>query len=208
MLGSLNEIEVMVRRCCRAVGMSWGLSYEAGRALRCLASCGIDVVAPLLPLLARADSCWDGGESSAWSSIAQGCRLSDGGQVCGKQIYERQVVLRDVLSPILLVGFLVRAFERWEGDVSVGWGEVLVAVTDGGFLVRGEGVGVVRGDVVDVVDVVVEVGGVECSSGNWYGVGDVVEGIEVGEGDWKLLEGYARRTYVRTSAGSRERGAG
>ena len=129
--------------------------------------------------------------------------MSDGGQVCGKQI-----VLRDVLSPILLVGFLVRAFERWEGDVSVGWGEVLVAVTDGGFLVRVEGVGVVRVDVVDVVDVVVEVGGVECSSGNWYGVGDVVEGIEVGEGDWKLLEGYARRTYVRTSAGSRERGAG
>ena len=44
--------------------------------------------------------------------------------------------------------------------------------------------------------------------GVFYGVGSLVGGVEVEEGDWGLLGGYASRTYVVASEGSRARGAG
>ncbi len=234
MLCSLNEIEVMVQRSCRGSGMSWGLSYEAGRALRCLASGGVGFLSPLLSLLDRVDGeearCFapmslQGGElcarrgkgdSGGLSPIAAGCGLSDGGsEVCGKR-----VVLRDVLSPVLLLGFLFRGRARWGGYVSVRRGEIVVVVGGEGFFVKGgsenkngdekglrilEIVEIVRGDVV-----------VEACEGakknlpgeDFYKVGNVMEGVEVAERDWRLLENYAARTYVVASAGSRERGAG
>ncbi len=202
----------MVRRACRGVGVAWGLSYEAGSALRCLASGGVDFISPLLSYLARMDASVDvldrDGGSSGLCPIATGCGLSDG----GIEVYGERVMFRDVLSPVLLLGFLLRSVECWGGCVSVRWGGIVVVVGEGGFLVAGEGgennsegLGYICGDVV------VEVGDSmkgDISGGVFYGVGDIVGGVGVREGEWGLLGGYAGRTYVVASAGSRARGAG
>ena len=232
MLCSLNEIEVLVRRSCRGVGLSWGLSYEAGCALRCLASGGVDVLSPLLSYLACVDSCVDGGEACSFAPVSlagreggewrargagglcpivAGCGLSDGGvEVCGER-----VMLRDVLSPVLLLGFLLRGIERWGSYVSVSWGGIVVVVGGGGFLVSGEdgngnaeGLGCVCGDVVVEVCEAGDMLAGDMSRGVFYGVGSFVGEIEVGGEEWDLLGGYAGRGYVVASAGSRERGAG
>ena len=244
MLCSLNEIEVLVRRSCRGVGLSWGLSYEAGCALRCLASGGVAVLSPLLSYLASVDSCVasctneggeacsfapvslagiEGGDGVEWRArggeggsgglcpIVAGCGLSDGGvEVCGER-----VMLRGVLSPVLLLGFLLRGIERWRSYVSVSWGGIVVVVGGGGFLVSGEdgngnaeGLGCVCGDVVVEVCEAGDMLAGDMSRGVFYGVGSFVGDIEVGGEEWDLLGGYAGRGYVVASAGSRERGAG
>ena len=205
---SLNEVEVMVRRACRGVGLAWGLSYEAGSALCCLASGGVDFLSPLLSYLASVDACDSNANGGGLCPIANGCELSDG----GVEVWGERVMLCNVLSPVLLLGFLLRSVERWGGCVSVRWGGVVVLVSEGGFLViekSGENDDGELGNVCG--DVVVEVAdgmGEDISGGVFYGVGDVVQGVGVREGEWRLLGGYAGRTYVVASAGSRERGAG
>ena len=217
-LCSLNEIEVTTRRACRGVELSWGLSYEAGHAMRCLAGAGVEFLPPLLSFLARVDgkkTCsfapaslrggeWhtSGKKADGLSPIAAGCGLSDGGsEVCGER-----VVLHDVLSPVLLLGFLWRGLERWENCVSVRWGGIVVVVESGGFLVAGGDENVDGDVVVEVCEERGEDGG--ALGGVLYKVGSFVGDIEVAEEDWKILGSYASRIYVAASEESRTRGAG
>ena len=128
--------------------------------------------------------------------------MSDGGsEVCGER-----VVLRDVLSPVLLLGFLWRGLERWENCVAVRWGKVVVVVRSGGFLVAGGDENVDGDVVVEVCEERGEDGG--ALGGVLYKVGSFVGDIEVAEENWKILGSYASRIYVAASEESRTRGAG
>ena len=73
---SLNEIDAMVLKAARGVGLSWGLAQEAGRAARWLTVAGIDGAALAADVLAAHDGnaqAMPGEGSAGWHANGGPC---------------------------------------------------------------------------------------------------------------------------------------
>ena len=137
---SLNETEAMAKRAARGAGYSWGLAEEAGKAVRWLCINGLDGCGILARLLDRVDTGratglspmsvaedWSGASGQLCPLIA-GASLSDHASL----LRDREIVMRNVLFPALVLPFAAAAAATSETAVSVNWdGKETVCLASG-----------------------------------------------------------------------------
>ena len=144
MTGSLNELEILVKRATRGAGWSWGIAEEAGKSARWLASRGFPAGRLVLAWLQHGEgipyreripadprsSRWAAG-SGFLCPVCTGCALSDRGTGT-PPVFPLHLVA--VATPLLLVPFLERLARalrqpvclegegiRWVLDGADGW---------------------------------------------------------------------------------------
>lgn len=191
---SLNEISSTAKKAARGAGFSWGVSDEAGMAVRWLTSRGVDGCAALAILLQRVDTVdlatiKPEPNKGVWATngpflcpISTGCTVSD----FGPATYD----FRTVVAPILLLPFV----STWRGaTLTMATG---VAATNGKLIF-------LTGD-CEVADADVRV------------TAELRETIPVPHvhranpdpDSWQILLSFAHRTYAPATEESRRRGAG
>lgn len=127
---SLNEIEGMARRAARGAGYSWGLAEETGKAVRWLCANGLDGCATLARLFEQTGTVaknrlaplsltveW-AGASGRLCPLTAGAALSD----CADRLGKHDIVMHDVLCPVLVVPFAAAAAKATGNVVALGWG--------------------------------------------------------------------------------------
>lgn len=145
---SLNEIEAQAKRAARGAGLSWGMSEEAGRATRWLAS--FDLPGPVLlrHLLTQNDGVpheqiaprLDGGpwqsEFGALCPLAAGATLND----MADQLHAWQPVeMTKVSFPLLVLPFAAWVAWHIEWPVRVIWQDVRIDTDGAGIWIDGAG---------------------------------------------------------------------
>ena len=209
---SLGELEALCRKAARGAGFDWGPAEEAGRAVRRLATLGLPGAELLL---VRLDAC-DGARArdlsprsldGEWRSggtvlcpILAGASLADVAERLGDT---GEIVLHDVLAPLLLVPFAGLAARRLNRAVSVAWTDVLMI--DDGDALR------LDGEHERVTDA--RAGTIRCrvlANGDAL-AGEPLPRITRARPDpacIERLDAFARRTYAPATEESRMRGAG
>lgn len=136
---SLNEIEAMSKRAARGSGLSWGLSEEAGKASRWLASHDLAGPAALADVLTQNDQqpCKDLTPKSldgVWQArsgtlcpLVSGAALND---CAGRLTANQAIEMENVTHPLLVVPFAAWAAIHIGVPVAVTWLDVRL-VTDG-----------------------------------------------------------------------------
>lgn len=205
---SLNEIDAQAKRAARGAGLSWGISEETGKAVRWLSAHDLPGVATLAALLERIDQVpaetlapktLDG----VWASFSgplcpllSGAALNDCADLLSQN---REIRLKNVLHPILLVPFAAWAALHIKAPVAVSWLKVRFA-TDGRALeITGpEG----ERDVPHAEDVTCKTGGALANPE------PPSERGRVSSTAWARLGEFAQRTYAPATEQSRLLGAG
>lgn len=143
---SLNEIEALSKRASRGAGLSWGMSEEAGRAVRWLAShdlAGVDLLADVLtrndqvPPDQTAPESLDGVWHAASGTL---CPLSSGAALndCADRLAIGQsITMANMSHPLLVVPFAAWAAIHIGAAVKVSWADT--DITTDGFRVWVEG---------------------------------------------------------------------
>lgn len=211
---SLNELEALCRKAARGAGLDWGPADEAGRAARRLAA--FDLPGPELLLARLARHAGDGVPAGAlsprsldgewWSAgevlcpVLAGAALSDAAWRLGDA---GEIVLHDVICPLLLTPFVGLAARQLGTPVSVAWADLIL--TDDGCVLWLDGT---RARIFDErADTVRCVTGAALDTPSGKPLSQVtrarpdpvcVEG----------LEAFAQRTYAPATEESRLRGAG
>ncbi len=136
---SLNEIEALSKRAARGAGLSWGMSEEAAKATRWLASHDLGGVALLAEMLAQndkmphvdnaptsLDGVWQA-PRGALSPLTSGAALND----CAARLDADQAIeMAHVSHPLLIVPFAAWAAIHINAPVAVSWLDIHVE-TDG-----------------------------------------------------------------------------
>ena len=207
---SLSEIEATALKAAHGAGHYWGVSEDAGRAVRWLCSAGIDGCAALVGLLSGNDA-RDPGErdpgspqvtSTAWNSLTGTlCPLLTGTAISdhASLITAEGITLQQVARPVLLVPFAASAARLAHTGFSVKW-QGASAFTDGfGLALSQERGGL---DVAFAKRVTVRrKRGVRCRPLR-------MSRFHPTDSDWAKLEAFASRTYAPATDESRLLGAG
>ena len=206
---SLAEIEVMALKAARGTGHSWGVSEDAGQAVRWLCSAGIDGCAALVALLSSKRSnarVRKPGSpkvsTSTWKSptgtlcpLLTGTALSD----FASSLVTGGIDLECVARPVLLLPFSATAARLAHTGFSVEW-QGASSFTDGfglGFPKECGGLDVALAERVTVRPE----RGVGCRPLR-------MSRFRPNDRDWAKLEELAGRTYAPATDESRLRGAG
>ena len=206
---SLNEIDALAKRAARGAGLSWGMSEEAGKAVRWLASHQLAGAAALAEILAQNDdiatceiapTSLDGiwkATSSRLCPLASGAALND----CAARLAAGEAIeMENVSHPLLVAPFAAWAAIQIGAPVAVTWSDVRIE-TDG------------YGIRVDDPSTQIDVASVErLSCSRVKGQADAViqpaQRGEVSSSVWSCLSVYAHRTYAPATEESRLLGAG
>ena len=197
---SLNEIDAMVLKAARGVGLSWGLAQEAGRAARWLTVAGIDGAALAADVLAAHD-----GNAQAMPGEGSAGWHADGGPCCplllGAALSDRLPEVRDgfaaELRHTLFLAPFLAPFQAMQGQGQASGVRITGAAT--ALTVFGrccQGYGAPR----DMVTIAV------CDGAPPAHVPR--HSATVDPKVWALLDRFAGRTYAPATEASRLAGAG
>lgn len=206
---SLNEIESLSKRAARGAGLSWGMSEEAGRAVRWLASHGlpgVDLMADVLGRydLMRYDQLCPKSVDGIWEALsgtlcpfASGATLND----CADRLSTGQSIeISNVSHPLLVVPFAAWASVHIQAPVTVSWHNTCIST---------DGYGIWVDDPNGTMD---QTGAVSliCSRAepmNNRATAPAHRG-SVSQTTWTRLGAFAHRTYAPATEQSRILGAG
>lgn len=206
---SLNEIEALAKRAARGAGLSWGMSEEAAKATRWLASHGLPAAGVLADTLKQTDlidrrdvapmsldGVW-GASNGVLCPLASGAALND---CAGRLAEEQDIRMAQVSHPLLVVPFAAWAAIHIKAPVHVSWESVQVETDGFGLWIEG-----VQSDIAMTTSV-----SLTCSK-----VTDAGAAFEapakrgfVSDAAWAQLNELAHRTYARATEESRMLGAG
>lgn len=205
---SLNEVQTLSHKAARGAGLAWGVAQDTGWAVRWLEARHLPGAAALAPSLAALD----GQDIEAFQPvIGPGQWQSRGGRLHGllagialSDRCEAAFTLDNVVAPLLLLPFIatVAAARRVNiaMDVTTDSPVSLIVTSDTASTGAQElmGLGDVRAVTLSMVPP--EPLTSACS---------LVDGsVTIDDDAWRVLDGFARRTYVPESDESRTRGAG
>jgi hypothetical protein len=206
---SLNEIEALTKRAARGAGMSWGMSEEAGKATRWLASHGLPGADLLVDTLAQNDGVphsdiapafyddvWKA-RSGVLCPLISGAALND----CADKLAAAQpIIMANVCHPLLAVPFAAWAAIHIKAPITVSWLDTRCTTDGFGLQVDGPL------DQIEMRNPVL----VTCAQ-----AADRVDTItapglrgDVNDTTWARLNAFAHRTYARATDESRALGAG
>jgi len=208
---SLNEIETLGKRAARGAGLDWGLTEEAGKALRWLVARGLPGPALLAELLALHDGrSYDdlapAGDAAPWA--APGGRLSP--LLAGPAVTDRAadlaaggaVELAETAYPLFLAPYLAAAAKLTGRPMTLTCPDLEIVLTPAGsFRLTGD----------DRQLVAAAAPRVQLTAGDAAPAGAVsaLQGRGELEGDVReRLEAFAQRSYAPASEASRLMGAG
>ena len=202
---SLNEIDIMLKKASKGVGLPVGLAEDIGRAGAWLSARGHDGVRavltaiqggislplPLLPLNDRG------------IVVFKGARIA----VCGPSVIDilaghgsaDEVRLINVDSPLLIIGLAGVASQSYGLEMTIDFGNGSKASVSAGNLVLSGSMPAAGTDLL----ITCRKFGYTTPKGKLEGRGVVVD-----EEVWREVEALAARTYVPSSEASRARGAG
>ena len=205
---ALIEVEALAKKAARGAGYDWGMTEEAAKATRWLCAAGIDGVAALVAVLARADGLNStdmaprslGGDWEARSGSM--CPLMAGATLSDSAIYWAETGKRiaKVVSPIMLVPFVACA-ARQLGTVVTMQANNTRAVTDG-FTVSIEPEQNEIALFTTIINVSIQTGGQLFHPRQPHNRADPTQA------DWAKLNQFACRTYAPDTEASRLKGAG
>jgi len=209
---SLGELEALCRKAARGAGFDWGPAEEAGRAVRRLAAVGLPGPRLLLARLAARDGTparelsprsfeaeWRSG-GTALCPILAGASLADTAARLGDG---DELVLHDVIAPLLVVPFAATAARQLGRPVAVAWAH-LVATTDGETLR-------ISGALEGTSDECAERVGCRTATSVDDAPGEPLPRVTRARIDHACLarlDAFAQRTYAPATEASRSRGAG
>ena len=208
---SLNEVEFYSRRAARGAGMPWGLAEEAGKASRWLAERGL----PGVELLARLLEANDGRPYADMAPKLNGQWRSTDGYLCpvctGSALSDhiglvsagKEISLAELAFPLLLAPFLDHSQRQADACYGIRWLGARVLVFANGLELECEEEAAHLSEHVDAVAV---------SSGRQRNKSPTYRprtaGVKIPRSVWRVMESFAKRTYVPATAESRARGAG
>jgi hypothetical protein len=206
---SLNEIETLSKRAARGAGLSWGMSEEAARACRWLASHDLPGVALLADVLTQndkiphyevapvsLDGIWEAA-SGRLCPLAAGATLND----CADQLLTGQPIeMLNVSHPLLVVPFAAWASLHTAAPVTVSWSTVQIG-TDG------YGIWIVDPDGELGVSVTASLKCARTTLMDHRATAPAQRG-NVCPSAWANLGSFAHRTYAPATPESRRLGAG
>lgn len=206
---SLNEIEAQAKKAARGAGLSWGMSEEAGKAVRWLVSNGLPGAAALAGLLAENDGRSQSELSpvsleGVWASatgrmcpLASGASLND----CADEIPARQTIeIENVQHPLLIVPFAGWAAIHLARPVLVSWPSVSIGTDGWAVRVEGDEAGLGIAGPVPVTCTCADDRRAAMTTPALRGVID--------RQVWNALGTFAHRTYAPATEASRLLGAG
>lgn len=205
---SLNEIEALCKRAARGSGLSWGLSEEAARASRWLASFGLPGPQMLAALLELNDSLplsdlapvslaehWHA-PLGRMSPIIAGAALSD----CATRIRAGEsIVMHNVTQPLLVLPFAAMAAGSLNTSIQIAWDDILFSTTGTTLNLQGDRASATA----------TQAGHLTCSL-----AGDIANSMpscsraEIDQESMASLSRFAGRTYAPATEASRVSGAG
>lgn len=209
---SLNEIEIYGRRAARGAGMAWGLAEEAGRAARWIAARGL----PGAELLARLITVNDGRPYETMAPvIVNGQWRATAGALCpictGAAMSDRiddlvpgeNLFLRRMDCPLLLAPFLDYPLPSRDACFQICWTGVRILVYANGAAISCEKASAYTTERAEEI-------GLSVVTRETLTPTHLARnaGVKVPLSVWRVLDGFARRTYVAASEASRARGAG
>jgi hypothetical protein len=206
---SLNEIEALSKRAARGAGLSWGMSEEAGKAVRWLASHGLGGRAALAELLAQNDAIalCDLAPMSlegVWASVSgQLCPLASGAALtdCADRLLDGEaLVMADVLHPVLLVPFAAWAAIQIKAPVSVSWSNLRIDTDGYGIWVNGP---IDEVSATTAASVICNRAAFHCDAARLP-----ASRGNINVSAWAELSSFAQRTYAPATEESRRLGAG
>ncbi len=208
MTRSLNEIEALCKRAARGVALSWGVSEEAAKAVRWLASHGVPGPRVFADYLGKIDSNdnapqaprtlappWSAA-SGALCPLLSGAALNDSVAMLDPV---QGMTLTNVSHPLLFVPFVAWAAISENTVFSVSWANTKV-VTDGFSLSLSDAQGDI--DSTAPADVFWQSASPDQTLSAPDFRGDIPDDI------WAALSAYAHRTYAPATEESRRLGAG
>lgn len=206
---SLNEIEALSKRAARGAGLSWGMSEEAAKAVRWLASHGLPAAGLFADALTQNDKVAHGdvcpvsldgvwhARSGVLCPLSAGAALND---CAARLLADQSIEMANVSHPLLVVPFAAWAAVHIKAPVVVSW-------RDARF--KTDGFGLWIGGAKDQI-VLREPVALHCALAT--DVDDVVaiagQRGEVSDLSWARLNKFAHRTYAIATEESRMRGAG
>ncbi len=205
---SLAEIDAVSKKAARGSGFSWGLSEEAGKAVRYLCSFqlpGPQLLADYLQQIQRPEFVTGPPvfTPASWSSSLDClCPLSSGAALADLITTfnsDRPLQLRDCASPLLMAAVTAIAITRQQRSLSFQWNTVRLTLHPQGLDREGPQDELLSPMVSEVLVTVVPSTGAA--------IGPAVLPAEVDEVSWQQLNDLAFRTYVPSSETSRA-GAG
>ncbi len=209
---SLNEVEFYSRRAARGAGMPWGLAEEAGKASRWLAERGLPGVELLAPLLeandgrpyssmapAKVNGQWHAADGYL-CPVCTGAALSDRINLLSPG---KEISLVELAYPLLLAPFLDGSRRQADAGYELRWPRVRVLVFANGLEMECEKESAHLSEHVDVV--MVSAVTHRNASPSYR---PRTAGVEIPRRVWRVMETFAKRTYVPATEESRARGAG
>ena len=206
-----NEIDASVKKAARGVGLKWGMAEEAGKSARWLAEHDILDMHALVSVLAKHDAETDWALQSAVSCLdtvgtarvicplVLGSWITDLGSDVNTLISSRSF---RVMAPSLLVPFLSRLSRIHGLYLALEWPKCRVFCVDGSVAVEG-----VKQALLTSEPVGIAILSAKATAGSWPT--EPKSGVTLtGEHDWIKICELGHRTYVPTSAVSRQLGAG
>lgn len=207
---SLNEIEALSKKAARGVGYAWGLSEEAGKAVRWLNSHGLAGTEALTALLMLKDTApntltaptnldgpWQAASHGLLCPLISGAALND---FADRITQEHPVQMTDMAHPVLVVPFAAWAALHIGCPVVVSWQDVQMATDGYNLWINGpaDQAGATRADRV--------ICAVSASKQHRMKAPELRGAVTAHA--WDSLHGFAHRTYAPATEASRLRGAG
>ena len=206
---SLNEIEALSKRAARGAGLSWGMSEEAAKATRWLASHGLSGAGMLADVLTQNDGAphkdlapmslsgvWKA-RSGRLSPLISGAALND---CSGRLAADQSIEMHNVSHPLLVVPFAAWAAIHIKAPVAVSW-------LDSRF--KTDGFGLWIDGPIDQIETTQPVE-LTCTRATHRDDPIALPGQRgnVSELSWARLNAFAHRTYTPATEESRNLGAG
>ena len=128
MIYSLSEIDANCKKAARGAGLAWGYAEEAGKAARWLAAHQLPGAALLADYLTlRRESPEDYRGADAGCPLIMGASLCDAGRNEG----EESIVLARVVSPLLLLPYLVQLSRAAGMGLRIQWSGTHISCHEG-----------------------------------------------------------------------------
>ena len=208
---SLNEIDASVKKAARGVGLKWGMAEEAGKSARWLAEHGILDMHAFVSVLTKQDTdtvwalesavaCLDNVDAArVICPLILGSWIADLGSDLNTLIASRAF---RVFVPSLLVPFLSRLTSNCGFSLALEWPMCRVFCFDGSVAVEGDKQALLISEPVGIAILSAKATARSWSTESKSGV-TLTE-----EHDWIKICEFGHRTYVPSSALSRQLGAG